>query len=1286
MLIDGLRLSDSGVIANAKVASGPSFPADPVKGEMFYLDTAFSTYNIGLYVFDGSGWVTGDVSSVTAGYGLLGGGLGGDITVNIDPSVVAQKTDIQNLQTGLNNTNTGLGAHTSNATVHLTAAQNALLDAIEGQVTATELLNVAGSTGNLQAQISAEVSARTTADNAQAAATLAEKNRAEAAEAALGESLSDEIARALSAEATLQAAVNSEQIRAQAAEAALNLKVDNEVTNRTSADNALSANITNVAGEHTNDKTAQSLKDASQDAAIATKVSKAGDTMAGILNMGDNRITAVADPVDAKDAANKGYVDARLTGLKWRDPVRTINLLSAIRQVQPSVALKGDTYIVKGPASGAWAAFAGGDVVQFNATGAVTDAASWTLVQAVAVGDRFVVAGTTTTPPDAPLLNNDIVTWNGSDFTTETPTDGLSLYVSDADAYEFGQSFVFQSDEANWVQFTGPSQVGAGTGLQFAGNTLNVVLGAGIKELPSDEVGLDVRTTGGVFTTLDGVNASSASEAQLALKLDGNTLTLSAAGVKVSDSIPSSIVTLNAKVDSEIANRIAADNDLSADISAEATQRQAGDASLTADLTAETNRAVAAEAGIAADVGTLTTSLSNHAADQTKHLTATQNTLLDGITVTFAEVNRLSGVTGNVQGQIDSANTARTLADNTLQSNIDNEANARQSADTVLQTNISTVATNLATHEADSGKHLTAAQNALLDGIVSTLTAVEINFLDGVTSPIQAQIDNLSGDLSGDISSHIGDNARHLTTAQNTLLDGINAAVTSTEINQLAGLTGNVQTQLNAGVSALDSHSADNDRHLTAAQNALLDGISTLISAQEINYLDGLTGNIQTQLNNEVSTRTSAVNTVMGNLGIEQTERQTADANLQSQITAEVNARTAHAGDDARHLTPAQNALIDGIAASITAAEINYLDGVTSPIQTQIDNEIAARGAADVTLTNAVNTKFDKAGGTISGDVSVTGKIVGKKVELALGEGLHLDEDLNYFGAGQDARIIRMVDVDGTGGVVDGGLVIQAHTTTDNTKTEIVAIRTNGVFTYKGNTVWHAGNDGAGSGLDADLLDGVQGASFVRKDADSTVTSFLSVSQTPTAGTHVANKDYVDGQITALIGGAPGTLNTLQELAAAINNDANVASTLSTQIATKVGKAGDTMTGFLTLHADPSSSMHAATKGYVDTAIANAPKEIFAEVTAAITAQKGYVYFVNTSGGAITITLPVSPVMGDTIEFIDAAGTFATNNLTLARNGKTIMSLAENMTVSDNFASFKLRYYNATHGWRIIGA
>ena len=51
-------------------------------------------------------------------------------------------------------------------------------------------------------------------------------------------------------------------------------------------------------------------------------------------------------------------------------------------------------------------------------------------------------------------------------------------------------------------------------------------------------------------------------------------------------------------------------------------------------------------------------------------------------------------------------------------------------------------------------------------------------------------------------------------------------------------------------------------------------------------------------------------------------------------------------------------------------------------------------------------------------------------------------------------------------------------------------------ITYKGNTVWHAGNDGSSSGLDADLLDGIQASSFLRSDVADTATGPLTIAGT----------------------------------------------------------------------------------------------------------------------------------------------------------------------------------------------
>jgi hypothetical protein len=80
-----------------------------------------------------------------------------------------------------------------------------------------------------------------------------------------------------------------------------------------------------------------------------------------------------------------------------------------------------------------------------------------------------------------------------------------------------------------------------------------------------------------------------------------------------------------------------------------------------------------------------------------------------------------------------------------------------------------------------------------------------------------------------------------------------------------------------------------------------------------------------------------------------------------------------------------------------------------------------------------------------------------------------------------------------------------------------------------------------------------------------------------------------------------------------------------------------------------------------------------------VTAKEGY--FVDTTSAAITATLPASPTIGDFVSFIDYAGTFDTNNLIIARNGKNIQGLAENLTVSIERAAFSLVFSDNTQGW-----
>ena len=85
--------------------------------------------------------------------------------------------------------------------------------------------------------------------------------------------------------------------------------------------------------------------------------------------------------------------------------------------------------------------------------------------------------------------------------------------------------------------------------------------------------------------------------------------------------------------------------------------------------------------------------------------------------------------------------------------------------------------------------------------------------------------------------------------------------------------------------------------------------------------------------------------------------------------------------------------------------------------------------------------------------------------------------------------------------------------------------------------------------------------------------------------------------------------------------------------------------------------------------------------TATFTATNGEGYFCNTSGGAFTLTLPASPTIGDEVSFIDYAGTFDSNNLTIGRNSSKIHGADSDLTVATERAANTLVFTDSTQGW-----
>ena len=88
--------------------------------------------------------------------------------------------------------------------------------------------------------------------------------------------------------------------------------------------------------------------------------------------------------------------------------------------------------------------------------------------------------------------------------------------------------------------------------------------------------------------------------------------------------------------------------------------------------------------------------------------------------------------------------------------------------------------------------------------------------------------------------------------------------------------------------------------------------------------------------------------------------------------------------------------------------------------------------------------------------------------------------------------------------------------------------------------------------------------------------------------------------------------------------------------------------------------------------------------TSPFTAVSGDGFFVNTTSGGITVTLPSSPSAGDIVAFKDYAGTFDTNKLSVCRNGSKINGVCQNTTFGTQGQSITLIYVDGTKGWQDI--
>ncbi len=931
-----------------------------------------------------------------------GGTVTGFITLHAAPTNTMHAANKQYVDTGLS-------SHATDTGLHLVEGERLWLSAVVAGVTSTEVNRLAGVTSGVQEQLDSKLDksggTMTGFVTLHAAPT---DNMHPATKQYTDTGLNTKFDKSggnLTGFATLHAdpTANMHAATKQYTDAGLSTHAGDDTLHLTSEQNAFLDAVT-VSATEVNRLTGVTSDVQSQ---IDSKFDKAGGTITGDVTVAPGYAIYVSKTAtSSNELVNKAYVDALQVGQRWEDPIVAANLVSANLGVPPVSPVEGDVYIVPDNGSGLWAALRKRAVTYRDG--------SWVdiLGRDVAAGDRFGVVFSTATAAGADL--------NGSQKRIikvmsigAGPTEvlGEAVQISSTTlvyaplAPNFGVTYTYKSADS-WAPTNTSVNIAAGDALELTSNMLHVRVGTGLI-IGDDKVRINVDSASAVI-----VNG----ENQLSLEVDEATLTQSGAYLHIADAV---MLKVNDSVQKSGTNTVSG----SITVTGAGALLRYTNAPLVGDDVTNKTYVDTAVTGVADDLSALTLIVDALNTDPTtKTYVDNQDAL---------KVNK---------------------AGDTLTGFLVLHA-APESA--MHPTNKQYVDTNLSTHATDTDLHISPIERNWLSSIVGTVTSDQVNYLSGVTSDVQDQIDSkvaIGGDtMTGPLYLH-------------------------------ANPTGN----------------------LMAAPKQYVDAVAALKFDKTGGEVTGfITLHADPTLNLHAVTK------------------QYADAAL-----------TGHASDDALHLTSGQNAFLD--ALTVSATEVNYLGTVSSNVQDQLDS------------------KLNKAGGEMSGFITLH---AAPTLDLHASTKKYVD----------DAAALK---VNKAGDTLTGFLTLHAAPTD-------AMHAANKEFVESAITA-------AAASLGGDV------STKVSKSGD-TMTGPLLLAADPVADLGAATKQFVEAQVDGAREALETTIGTVQTNVSTLRSDVDgllvdpVTKTyVDSQDNTRLAKSGGTMTGYITLHADPSSAMHPTTKQYVD--------------------------------------------------------------------------------------------------------
>ena len=287
------------------------------------------------------------------------------------------------------------------------------------------------------------------------------------------------------------------------------------------------------------------------------------------------------------------------------------------------------------------------------------------------------------------------------------------------------------------------------------------------------------------------------------------------------------------------------------------------------------------------------------------------------------------------------------------------------------------------------------------------------------------------------------------------------------------------------------------------------------------------------------------------------------------------NWNTAHTYSQVGHLPLAggaitgaitTNSTFDGRDVSVDGTKLDGIEAGATADQTDAEIRTAVEAATDSNVfTDADHTKLNAIEASATADQ--TAAEIRVLVEAATDSNVFTDADHTKLNA-----IEASADVTDTANVTAAGALMDSEVTN---LADVKAFDTTDYATAAQGTLADSAqqppSEGAFANGDKTKLDGIAAGAEVNVQSDWNSASgdnlILNKPSIPSI-TGLATETYVDTAVSDLVDSSPATLNTLNELAVALGNDPNFATTTATSIGTKLPLAGGTLTGFIQLGAN----------------------------------------------------------------------------------------------------------------------